>query len=115
MNMELRQGHVESVEKAIFHLLSYVEFQLACVQTSPISFVARGKGKKDLKKKTKEKILNNFCFTSCVISGSQRRIAPMRAVCSKGLLHGVGDPGLVGLVSFVFTLWGTQNKINFPH
>ena len=23
-------------------------------------------------------------------------------------LHGVGDPGLVGLVSFVFTLWGTQ-------
>ena len=23
-------------------------------------------------------------------------------------LHGVGDPGLVGLVSFVFTLWRTQ-------
>ena len=26
-----------------------------------------------------------------------------------------GDPGLVGLVSFVFTLWGTQNKRNLPH
>ena len=36
---------------------------------------------------------------------------------TKGLftcLHGVGDPGLVGLVSFVFTLWGTQNKRNLP-
>ena len=30
-------------------------------------------------------------------------------------LHGVGDPGLVGLVSFVFTLLGTQNKRNLPH
>ena len=29
-------------------------------------------------------------------------------------LHGVGDPGLVGSVSFVFTLWGTQNK-SLPH
>ena len=27
-------------------------------------------------------------------------------------LPGVGVPGLVGLVSFVFTLWGTQNKRN---
>ena len=26
----------------------------------------------------------------------------------------MGDPGLVGLVSFVFTLWGTQNKRNLP-
>ena len=25
----------------------------------------------------------------------------------RACLHGVGDPGLVGLVSFVFTLWGT--------
>ena len=33
----------------------------------------------------------------------------------KACLHGVGDPGLVGLVSFVFTLWGTQNKRNLPH
>ena len=33
----------------------------------------------------------------------------------RACLHGVGDPGLVGLVSFVFTLWGTQNKRNFPH
>ena len=30
-------------------------------------------------------------------------------------LHGVGDPGLVGLVSFVFTLWGTKNKRNLLH
>ena len=38
--------------------------------------------------------------------------------CKQGLrpcLHGVGDPGLVGLVSFVFTLWGAQNKRNLPH
>ena len=39
-----------------------------------------------------------------------RDIASLRAC-----LHGVGDPGLVGLVSFVFTLWGTQNKRNLPH
>ena len=26
----------------------------------------------------------------------------------------MGNPGLVGLVSFVFTLWGTQNKRNLP-
>ena len=28
----------------------------------------------------------------------------------RACLHGVGYPGLVGLVSFAFTLWGTQNK-----
>ena len=33
----------------------------------------------------------------------------------RACLHGVGDPGLMGLVSFVFTLWGTQNKGNLPH
>ena len=33
----------------------------------------------------------------------------------KACLHRVGDPGLVGLVSFVSTLWGTQNKRNLPH
>ena len=33
----------------------------------------------------------------------------------RACLHGVGDPVLVGLVSFVFTLWGTQNKRNLPH
>ena len=33
----------------------------------------------------------------------------------RACLHGVGDPGLVGLVPFVFTLWGTQNKRNLPH
>ena len=26
-----------------------------------------------------------------------------------------GNPGLVGLVFFVFTLWGTQNKRNLPY
>ena len=26
-----------------------------------------------------------------------------------------GESRLVGLVSFVFTLWGTQNKRNLPH
>ena len=37
-------------------------------------------------------------------------------VCSlRACLHGVGDPGLVGLVSSVFTLWRTQNKRNLPH
>ena len=30
----------------------------------------------------------------------------------RAFLHGVGDPGLVGLVSFVFTLWGTHH---LPH
>ena len=30
-------------------------------------------------------------------------------------LHGVGEPGLVGLVSFVFTLWGTHKKRNLLH
>ena len=29
-------------------------------------------------------------------------------------LHGVGDPGLVGLVSFVFTLWGHKTKETYP-
>ena len=33
----------------------------------------------------------------------------------RACLHGLGDPGLVGLVSFVFTLWRTQNKRNLPH
>ena len=33
----------------------------------------------------------------------------------RACLHGVGDPGLLGLVSFVFTLWGTQNKRNLPN
>ena len=39
-----------------------------------------------------------------------QNVAKLRAC-----LHGVGDPDLVGLVSFVFTLWGTQNKRNLPH
>ena len=38
-----------------------------------------------------------------------------QAIALRACLHGVGDPGLVGLVSFVFTLCGTQNKRNLPH
>ena len=41
----------------------------------------------------------------------QVSLGPLLRAC----LHGVGEPGLVGLVSFVFTLWGTQNKRNLPH
>ena len=33
----------------------------------------------------------------------------------RACLHGVGDPGLVGLVSFVFTLWRTQDKLKLPY
>ena len=44
---------------------------------------------------------------------------PLKPSCNHGFrracLHGVGDPGLVELVSFAFTLWGTQNKRNLPH
>ena len=32
----------------------------------------------------------------------------------KACLHGVGDLGLVGLVSFVFTLWGHKTKESYP-
>ena len=32
----------------------------------------------------------------------------------RACLHGVGDPGLVGLVSFVFTLWGHKTKETYP-
>ena len=37
------------------------------------------------------------------------------ALLLRACLHGVGDPGLVGLVSFVFTPLGTQNKTNLPY
>ena len=56
-----------------------------------------------------------------------RRVTPPKRVTSptwgppppckqalKACLHGVGEPGLVGLVSFVFTLWGTHKKRNLP-
>ena len=41
----------------------------------------------------------------------EKRIISILRAC----LHGVGDPGLVGLVSFVLTFWGTQNKRNLSH
>ena len=50
------------------------------------------------------------------LAGSRRLL--MTHACAlrlRACLHGVGDPGLVGLVSFVFTLWGAQNKRNLPH
>ena len=43
------------------------------------------------------------------------RALHLNTIGLRACLHGVGDPGLVGLVSFVFTLWGTQNKRNLPH
>ena len=39
---------------------------------------------------------------------------PVQKIALRPCLHGVGDPGLVGLASFVFTIWGTQNKRNLP-
>ena len=51
-----------------------------------------------------------FYLGLCFPSVYSRNKAKLRAC-----LHGVGYPGLVGLVSFVFTLWGTQNKRNMPH
>ena len=50
-------------------------------------------------------IIANYVFSFAM------ELRPCLHVC----LHGVLDPGLVGLVSFVFTLWGTQNKRNLPH
>ena len=53
----------------------------------------------------KEKSVNSFTHGQNIICSQTLRAC----------LHGVGDPGLVGLVSFVFTLWGTQNKRNLLH
>ena len=41
---------------------------------------------------------------------SFRKLIPSFRAC----LHGVGDPRLVGLVSFVFTLWGHKTKETYP-
>ena len=43
------------------------------------------------------------------------RTALLLLLTFRACLHGAGDSGLVGFVSFVFTLWGTQNKRNLPH
>ena len=47
---------------------------------------------------------------------NERRILlrPAPTIHLRACLHGMGDPGPVGLVSFVFTLWGTQHKRNLP-
>ena len=36
-------------------------------------------------------------------------------VCFRACLHGVGDPGLVGYVSFVLCPPERENKRNLPH
>ena len=51
-------------------------------------------------------------------SGQQRKVkmsGSEKQVKKKTYVHGVGDLGLVGLVSFVFRLQGTQNKRKLPH
>ena len=72
-------------------------------------------------------VISNWAFrhkelTPMICLSDHQTIASQSAIgqCPKQpslrpCLHGVGDPGLVGLVSFVFTLWGTQNKRNLPH
>ena len=55
----------------------------------------------------------NFSWLHCL--PIPRRDLSTKKTRLRACLHGVGDPGLVGLVSFVFTLWGTQNKRNLPH
>ena len=54
---------------------------------------------------------------SFLLGHNQNNVTHLTKRNSRNLtcLHGVEDPGLVGLVSFVFTLWGTQNKRNLPH
>ena len=54
-------------------------------------------------------------FEKCHISYYYSTALSRVQITLRACLHGVGDPGLVGLVSFVFTLWGTQNKRNLPH
>ena len=66
-----------------------------------------------------EKEKENFCvvFTYFIKREHETRKFHVAVVQQRlrACLHGVGEPGLVGLVSFVFTLWGTQNKRNLPH
>ena len=56
-------------------------------------------------------------ITAIVIHSSVPKCSIEKRIISilRACLHGVGDSGLVGLVSFVFTLWGTQNRRNLPH
>ena len=56
-------------------------------------------------------------ITAIVIHSSVPKCSIEKRIISilRACLHGVGDSGLVGLVSFVFTLWETQNKRNLPH
>ena len=48
------------------------------------------------------------------INKTRKKFKLFRSLFLRPCLHGVGDPGLVGLVSLVFTLWGTQTKETYP-
>ena len=59
--------------------------------------------------------LLNLLFFFVVVVVFLTFALPSASLDLKACLHGVGDPSLMGLVSIVFTLWGTQNKRNLPH
>ena len=57
------------------------------------------------------------CTVALGTPGDLARRLLMTHACAlrlRACLHGVGDPGLVGLVSFVFTLWGHKTKETYP-
>ena len=70
------------------------------------------KKKRDPRAKLLFCLLNLLLFCFCFFLTFA---LPSASLDLRACLHGVGDPGLVGLVSFVFTLRGTQNKRNLPH
>ena len=52
-----------------------------------------------------EKIIYIFCGSFYYYDSLAYGVGVMWKISIRACLHGVGDPGLVGLVSFVFTLW----------
>ena len=64
---------------------------------------------------TRNHLHRKAILTNDALNWREYRSARNRVVHLRACLHGVGDPGQVGLVSFVFTLWRTQNKRNLPH
>ena len=56
-----------------------------------------------------------LCLREVIIGITMSKCPLLNYLILRACLHGVGDPGLVGLVCFVFTLCGTQNKRNLPH
>ena len=59
----------------------------------------------------KEGILNSMLIVECSSQWTQGKSRELRL---RACLHGLGDPGLVGLVSFVFTLWRNKTKETYP-